>query len=204
MKKKFGMTTGLLMIVVLLVSMAIGAAGAKYVSQEQTAGQVTITADIGTIVLQESKANRQPSGAYTLDTANQVAENSYELIPGLDIPKDPHVVITKPDALPVYVYVEVDTNIPASSAVVYQLADCWKLVSGTPNVYVYSDNNGPIAVTSSIERLDILTKPEGSLHEIRVGQELNLSGEVNLTFHAYMYQAIAGKTAAEVYQEFHK
>ena len=102
MKKKFGMTTGLLMIVVLLVSMAIGAAGAKYVSQEQTTGQVTITADIGTIVLQESQAVRQPSGAYTLDTANPVAENSYVLIPGLDIPKDPHVVITKQDANPTY------------------------------------------------------------------------------------------------------
>ena len=203
MKKKFGMTTGLLMIVVLLVSMAIGATGAKYVSQEQTAGQVTITADIGTIVLQEHEAVRRTDGSYEL-TAVITDSNEYYLIPGLDIPKDPHVVITKPDALPVYVYVEVDTNIPASSAVVYQLADCWELVSGTTDVYVYSDNNGPIAVTSSIDRLDILTKPEGSLHEICVGQELNLSGEVNLTFHAYMYQAIAGKSADEVYQEFHK
>ena len=193
MKKKFGMTTGLLMIVVLLVSMAIGAAGAKYVSQEQTTGQVTITADIGTIVLRESKANRQPSGAYTLDTADPVTENSYELIPGLDIPKDPHVVITKPDALPVYVYVEVVDGL-TDPAVTYSLTEDWTHLDITgPNggmVYAYEKS-----VTES-ETIYILDN-----NTIYVSQELNLSGEVNLTFHAYMYQAIAGKSADEVYQE---
>ena len=40
---------------------------------------------------------------------------------------------------------------------------------------------------------------------VYVSQKLNkAAGEMNLTFRAYMYQAIAGKTADEVYQEFHK
>ena len=199
MKKKFGMTTGLLMIVVLLVSMAIGTTYAKYVTQKTLEeNTVTITADIGTIVLQESKANRQPSGAYTLDTANPVAENSYVLIPGLDIPKDPHVVITKPDALPVYVYVEVVDGLGANPGVTYGMSKWTKLAGVTgPNggtVYYY---NSEIKDSQLISILDD--------NKVSVSQYLNKSiSNYKLTFYAYMYQTAAGSDAAEVYKAYHK
>lgn len=195
MKKKFGMTTGLLMIVVLLVSMAIGATGAKYVTQEQTTGQVTITADIGTIALWESRAVRQPSGAYELDAATPVATNSYDLIPGLDIPKDPYVVITKKDALPVYVYVEVVDGLGTGSGISYTLSADWEDLGVTgPNggkIYAYKSQ-----ITTN-QTIDILEN-----NTVYVSQKLNkAAGNLELTFHAYMYQAITGKTAAQVYDQ---
>lgn len=191
MKKKFGMATGLLMIAVLLVSMAIGAAGAKYVSQKQISGQITITADIGTIVLQEHVAERQANGSYNLvDTVT--SKNKYYLIPGLDIPKDPHVVITKPDTLPVYVYVEVVDGLGTGSGITYALTGDWTDLGITgPNggrVYAYKSS---VTQSGTIYILNNDT--------VYVGQKLNMTDDLNLKFYAYMYQTAAGDKPEAVY-----
>lgn len=194
MKKKFGMATGLLMIAVLLVSMAIGAAYAKYVTQKTLEDTLTITADIGTIKLLEHKAVRNADGSYYL-TSETVAANSYVLIPGLDIPKDPYVVITKPDTLPVYVYVEVVDGLGTGSGITYALTGDWTDLGITgPNggrVYAYKSSftqSGTIYILNN--------------DTVYVGQKLNMTGDPDLKFYAYMYQAIEGKTAEEVYTAF--
>ena len=180
---------------------------AKYVKVVPFEEKVTIRAEIGTLVLQEHKVERRPDGSYTLLTGNENlvlsgpgTANAYTLIPGLDVPKDPHVVITKPNNLPVYVYVEVVSKLP--STITFELADGWTKVDGVtaPNggtVYAYNT-----AITAD-ETIHILKK-DGNGNSIFVSQKL-LSGDttgIELDFYAYMYQTAAGGNVAEVFKHY--
>ena len=187
----------------LLLTTLCGVAQAKYIQTftlpEQT---VNITAQLGIIELREHEAVKQTDGSYILLDGQEgreekvVTTNAYILMPGVDVPKDPQVVVTKPNDIPVYVYIKVDTNIPADSGVTYQLAGCWKPVDGYPGVYVYES---PVTEDMTI---DVLTVPGDSLHEIRVDQDLSLTDDVKLNFTAYMYQTAAGSSPAEVYTSY--
>lgn len=189
----------ILVLCVLLTGLCT-VAYAKYIYNEQKGGTVTITAQLGTITLQESKAVKAADGSYAL-TDEKVSANAYFLMPGVDVPKDPRVEITKPNNIPVYVYIKMDTNIPADSGVVYQLESCWKPVAGFPGVYVYAEAGQAKAVTDDMQ-INVLAIPAGSQHEIRVSQNLKLTEQVKLDFTAYMYQTAAGNTAEEVYQHY--
>ncbi len=195
-KRKLRILIAVLTVVLLMLS---GTAGvmAKYATQETVGGQLTITADLGEIKVQEHKAEPQDDGSYKLNMSSLVSSNPYNLIPGLDVPKDPHVVIDKDNNMPVYVFIKVETDITAGSGITYQLADCWKPVEGTTNIYVYSEGNVAKPVTGD-ETIYILKTPDGSNHEIMVSQDLSISNNVSLNFYAAMSQVTAGIDADTV------
>ena len=179
----------------LMLTYMVGFAYAKYVQTHKTNGSVTITADIGTIVLQEHKAQKRSDGSYVL-TDNVTVKNEYILLPGLDVPKDPHVVIEKPNALPVYIYVEVVDGRGSNSGISYYMTNWTKLGAVTgPNggaVYFYKEQ---ITTSQTIYILDNNT--------VEVSQKLDKSiKDLHLEFYAYMYQAAAGNDAAEVYDYY--
>jgi hypothetical protein len=114
---------------------------AKYVKSETMGGNVTVTVDIGTILLREHRAERQPDGSYELigvDSSllcdgtdhSHPTTNSYTLLPGLDVPKDPHVVITGKTDIPAHLYVEIVTdtidNYDGKPIVSYTIASSWR------------------------------------------------------------------------------
>jgi len=180
----------------LMLTYMVGFAYAKYVQTHKTNGSVTITADIGTIVLQEHEAKRQDDGSYVL-TGNVLQNNSYILLPGLDVPKDPHVVIEKPNDLPVYIYVEVVDGIGNGKGISYSLPNWTKLddVTGLKGGAVYYYNS-EITTSQTIYILDNNT--------VEVSQKLDKSiKDLHLKFYAYMYQAAAGSNAALVYESYH-
>lgn len=110
-------------------------------------GTIKVNARLATSMkLQESKAVRRDNGKYTLSETQYVAGNAYILIPGVDIPKDPHVVITGKTEIPAYLYVKVTCN---NDAISYTLRDYW-VPTGESDTYVYSDQNGdPIPLTTT-------------------------------------------------------
>lgn len=176
----------------LMLTYMVGFAYAKYVQTHKRDGSVTITADIGTIVLQEHEAQRKEDGSYVLTEA-VLQNNSYILLPGLDVPKDPHLVIEKPNDLPVYIYVEVVDGIGNDKGISYSMSNWTKLVGVTGpkggTVYCYKDQ---ITTSQTIYILDNNT--------VEVSQKLDKSiKNLHLTFYAYMYQAAAGSDAAQVY-----
>ena len=207
MKLRRRIATMLLALGVILTSLS-GYVRAKYVKIVPFEEKVTIQADIGTIKLQEHKVERKTDGSYTLLTGNANLlvggsgnGNSYTLIPGLDVPKNPHVVITKPNNLPVYVYVEVVSGL--SDAITFEVAEGWTKLDGVnvPHtggvVYVYQTE---ITADSTINIL----KMDAKGNSIFVSQEL-LSGNttgLELDFYAYMYQTAAGSGAVEVFNHF--
>lgn len=222
----------LLMVAVLLISLAAGAAYAKYVTQEKLEGTVTITANLGTITLQEHLAVRQTDGSYVLtNTLLPIADdpetdddeaklgNTYTLLPGLDVPKDPHIVITNKTPIACYVYVEVVSKLDGSALTYevdvyngdaddaeYNPGGKWIKLSGVigkngGTVYVYTGGTSEAKAVIDDLTVDILEN-----NQVSVSQHLNNEGMkktgLGLSFYASMYQTAAGKTAEEVYRHY--
>lgn len=192
----------LIILAVLLASMAAGVTYAKYVTNAQLDGSVQITANLGNIEVIESKAQRNPDGSYEL-LPEITTQNTYYLLPGLDIPKDPKVRITEKSSIGVYVYLVIDTNItPSPTGVSFELQQCWKKLDGYDNVYVYcGDQANAVAVT---DKRDIaILKSDAKGNSVFVSQKLNtnISDTLNLNFTAVMKQVVDGMTAKEIFAD---
>lgn len=193
---------GMIVLALLVLSWIGNGIYAKYIYQEELSGTVTITANLGTIAVQEHKAERQPDGSYKLLTTI-TDKNEYILMPGVDIEKDPYVTITQKSSIAAYVFIVVDSTLPEN--VEYTLAEHWKAVNGYANVYVYADTNGnPIAVTGNIDKIPIL-KPVANDSDITltVSQQVAHNLSAYLNFSACMGQVTAADQSAEaVYKAF--
>lgn len=176
-------------IALFLVSLILVAAGttavyAKYVKDVPFSGNVHVEADlVESLLLYESKASRTELGDYSLTEAS-VTENSYILMPGVDIPKDPTIYITGKSAVPAYLYIEVVDDI-TDSAIHYDLTSDWKItaISGPQGgkVYVYKE-----VLDGSVKDYTIRIIAENT---IEVKEGLKHPGEgFSLSFVAYMAQ----------------
>lgn len=196
---------GLIVLALLVLSWIGNGIYAKYIYKEELSGTVTITANLGTIAVEEHEAVRQPDGSYELGS-KIVDQNEYILMPGVDIKKDPYVTITNKSSIGAYVFIVVDSTLP--SEVTYTLADHWEAVEGFDNVYVYADANGqPIVVTNTtdgIENISILAPiAVDSTCTLEVSQKVAHSLSAHLNFSACMGQVTADdQTAEEVYGKF--
>ena len=148
--------TALSAVVVMTCVVLIATTGtkAKYTTDKvvnQTPVTVTVTADLASnLEVKESKATRNPSGTYSLVTNELVKNNTYVLMPGVSIPKDPKVYVTGKTSIPAYLYVEVvnDTGLVTegnNAALKYSLvAPDWTKLDGVQGrhggeVYAYKD-----------------------------------------------------------------
>lgn len=134
----------LMIAAVALICALIGSAVGKYIYTETLNASVTFSAEMAkNVVLQESEANRLPNGSYVLDKNTPTDANAYDLIPGLDVPKDPHIIITGKSPVKAYLFVEVVENLPGTGTITYSMASGWKelAVSGKHGgkVYVYNE-----------------------------------------------------------------
>lgn len=170
----------LLSAIAVLTSILIflsGVAYAKYVESEQFENQLVISADLGTITLNDTGAD-------------------YQVIPGVDITKDASVTFAV-NAIPVYVYLIVEADFTNdANGISYQLESCWTLVDGQTNVYVYSVDGVPVKVTNSTQTRGILLNDT-----IQVSQHVkeNVNIPVHLNFTAIMKQAYGNISAKDIY-----
>ena len=106
-KKQFRARLWLLIVLALVLIGLLGFAGAKYIKTETFHSSVTFKAALAKeVILQEHYANRLDSGEYEL-IEPFVTENTYYLIPGLDVDKDPHVIIRGKTPIEAYLFVEI-------------------------------------------------------------------------------------------------
>ena len=207
MKKKVRIR---LLVVILLLALLIGMIGlasAKYTKTISINGKITFSARLAdSIAVQEHEAVRQADGTYVLHDGSTkpgseetypneiVNSNAYTLIPGVDIPKDPHIVISGKTKIQACLYLEVLDNTP-NQAIEYTLEDYWKETELAPKnldgakVYVYYDktNNKNFVITSD-QTINILKN-----NTITVNQGLVLDGNNNnsLKFSAYLEEKTA-------------
>ena len=195
-KKQFRTGLQLLcVLMVLLITMTAYVAG-KYIKTISMNGSVTFTASLATnMILQEHEAVRNPDGSYSL-TANTVNENTYILIPGVDIPKDPYIIITGKTKIPAYLYIEIESTLDAP--VQYEVDPSkWTLlqIDGNKSVYYY---NTEIGEGFSEDPIYILTG-----NQVTVSQTLRNGSDAAidvLTIQAILKEKVGGNTAAQTYK----
>jgi len=169
----------LLLAVLFCLSAVTFVAVAKYIKDVPFEGQVTFTAALAeSLTLTESEANRNPDGTYSLDTSKPVENNTYTLMPGVDVPKDPKITIKGKTAIPAYLYVEVNSTLP--EGVTYALTGKWTLLEGHSNVYYYND-----VLPTGDSTVQILNN-----NTVYVSDKIPRDTVATLTFRAYLFQNI--------------
>lgn len=186
-----------LLAVLFCLSAVTFVAVAKYIKDVPYTGNVTFKADLAEkFTLTETKAVRQESGSYIL-SGEQVTQNTYTLMPGVDVPKDPKITITGKTAVPAYLYVEVleSENFPAT--VTYSMAEGWIDLEITGpkggKVYVYGTVLDGTTPNLTIQILENDT--------LKVSQNLLRGTTATMTFYGYMAQQVSGRDEKATFTE---
>lgn len=191
MKKQFRLRQLVLILVLVLIASMTSFAVGKYVFKTSFSRTVTFTAELAdSFLLRERTAVRQDNGEYILEEPfienNAGSPQQYILLPGLDVPKDPHVVITGKTPIPANLYIEVvdRTDNPAIS---FEMEDHWittglKAPKHGGTMYAYSTNGYVPAEVKTDLTIYILKD-----NRIYVSQTLNHTGTNELlTIYAYL------------------
>ena len=204
-----------LLVVVALVLVCVMSIMGTVAFMKHNTGAVTntfIASDGGSLAsdltLDESKATQAANGSYTLDTTQRVTANTYKVMPGMEIDKDPTITIEGKTEAPAYLFFEV-VNPLDTSVYTYSFTG-WTELTGVTGymggkVYVYGDVNGTIITDSNVAaNYKILTGDKITVAD-KV-EDLKLSADdanpTTMTFYAYLAQANVGAdndTPASVY-----
>lgn len=186
----------LLLAVLFCLSAVTFVAVAKYIKDIPFTGNVTFKADlVGEFTLTESEAKRNTDGTYSLDTSKSVESNTYTLMPGVDVPKDPKITITGKTTVPAYLYVEVCPDLPATDTVTYGIMPHWKAlgIKGPHggDVYVYAYPDGTVIILDgTVKDLTIRILDKDTLY---VSDQLDRGTTATMTFYGYMAQQVSGR-----------
>ena len=186
----------LIILSALLIALTTFAVGKYMTTIHKNNNTVTFTARLAeNVTLVESKINRKADGTYeTADETVTGTTQSYILVPGQDIPKDPRVIITGKTDIPAYLYIEVVDNTP-NDALHYSLTSDWIHSSRTASVtgasvYVYStDGTNPAKITTDLT-VYIL---QGNKIEVKQGL-LSENTADSLNFFAYLEEVVTSNT----------
>ncbi len=182
-----------LLAVLFCLSAVTFVAVAKYIKDVPYTGNVTFKADlVETFTLTETKAERQTSGSYIL-SGEQVTQNSYTLMPGVDVPKDPKITIKGKTTVPAYLYVEICPDLPATDTVTYGIMPHWKAlgIKGPHggDVYVYAFPDGEVIILDGTTK--DLTLPIIDKEILYVSDTLDRKTTATMTFYGYMAQQVS-------------
>lgn len=200
--KKLNITI-LLLVALFTVALSIVGMSAKYKRTVMISDQnVTFSAElVGTLTLTESAAIVGVDGVYTLDTsAAPVTTNTYKVLPGVDIPKDPKITITDKTDVDAYLYVELKDN-GSDSTISYSMSSDWMdLDIAGRTVYVYTKDGTNAKVIDA----KTFTGGDAAIYLLKdnkvVVSDTYAGATFDLTFNAYMVQTIDGKTAKQVFE----
>lgn len=203
MKKK---TLTIAIALVLVVALAVGATWAYLTAQT---GEVKNTfvaggaVDQSALELYEHKANQNKDGTYTLDTTKPTTANSYTVMPGVDLPKDPTVEVTAANG-PYYLFVKVTEGAHFNKDIFgYSIDDAaWKQLKDADGkdvagVYVYTTDKTNAAILTGAVTANVL---KDKVVTVADADSITLAdADCTLTFQAYACQA-AGLTPYAAYQ----
>jgi len=168
-------------------------------------GGGTLASDL---TLDESKAVQAANGSYTLNTNERVTTNTYKVMPGMEIDKDPTITITGKTEAPAFLFFEVVN--PLDTTVYTYSHTGWTELTGVTGymggkVYVYGGASGTVITDENVAaNYKILTDDKITVKSD--AEDLKLSTDASapttMTFYAYLAQANVGAdndTPAAVY-----
>ena len=203
MKLKFRTRVVLLILLVALLIGLISFVDAKYADTISYRGKITFSAKLANNVeLRESKIVRKNDGTYetTAETITNGTQ-SYTLVPGQDIPKNPHIIIEGKTKIPAYLYVEIVDTLDTVKIgeeevklIDYSVTDNWeRAVAQSLNkhggtVYRYrggilTDTNTPTAPIYILQDNQVTVSQYVKSHDITQEQVND-----NLTFYVYLIE----------------
>lgn len=147
--------------------------------------------DDGNFVLKEHKAEAQTAnpGVYELNLDEEVVANTYSVVPGVDLPKDPFVRVNNLKAK-AYLFIEVKSDLPETLK--FSIVDAWEAttLTGQNGGTVYTLKSGALDANSSL----IQTILEGD--KVFVEDDYAGSASKDLKFYGYLAQAAGFDNAA--------
>lgn len=195
MKKTLTIALAFVLVIAMSVAGTFAYLTAKTEVVTNTFTVAAITGENG-LELKEHEAVKDTDGTYKLGE-KLVTENAYEnIVPGVELPKDPFVTADIGEGVSAYLYVEVVDTL--NEGLTYKMTADWtELTDVTGNnggkVYLYKN----AAITADVNEVDIL---DGS--KIDVANELNVTegnGLGSLSFYAYLCQSAGFTSATEAY-----
>ncbi len=135
-KDKKYFVAALVLVLAVAVAAVASAVTAKYVGQKDVKATIGLKADLAeSITVYEHVANRQTDGSYELDSSAITEEGqTYMLMPGVDIYKDPTVRVTGYTGLPAYLFVVTEVS-EYGTVLGFNMADGWQSLSGHGGVW---------------------------------------------------------------------
>lgn len=191
----------LVLAFVLVVGASVAGTLAWLTAQTATVTNTFTSAELfsenGSFTLWEHKAKDDDGdGVYTLDNSTEVTSNSYSILPGVNIPKNPTVDVVGLEEH-AYLYIKVTSTLPTGLTYAIDSTN-WTALSGYDGVYVYSGNNADsniIKATNAAPKeftATILTD-----NQIVVAKDYSgTSDDITLSFDAYMVQATGNGDSA--------
>ena len=200
--------TSVVCILVVLLAIATGGVFSKYQQSVVVNEDVNIKVSSGVLAsvfsLQEHEAVQTNDGNYHLDANITVFENTYHVLPGVDLPKDPHFTILKETDVEAYLYVEIINNLGDNNGLSYEVTTDWKKLD------IKGENNGDLYVyTGGEEEAKAITNGFDTrntglmiLQDNKIAVDpVNKSSitEVSISFYGYLAQASRGNDASSVF-----
>ena len=154
------------------------------------------------VLLEHEAKDEDKDGVYQLDRSSEVKENSYTVLPGVDLPKDPFVRTDEELKLDAYVFIEVKDA--TGSALHFSVDDNkWTELAGKTGpqggkVYVMKANNGIVEAGTKLGPITILTDNKITVDNAEITDAAKQFGG-DVKFYGYMIQAGGFSSAADAW-----
>lgn len=149
---------------------------------------------VDTFGIKEYLVEADTKGNYTL-TATETDANSYTVVPGVTLPKDAFVKLTRTNATPAYLFIEVDNDLETSVFTMNVDTNVWGKLDGVTgknggDIYVLGSASDP-AVLGAVTAADgVYHIIDGNKVTVANSDDLKITTDANtIKFYAYICQA---------------
>lgn len=149
--------------------------------------------------IKEYAATADAKGNYTLNTASEVDANTYNVVPGISLPKDAFVKVSRTNETPAYLFIKVDNDMDASVFTMNVDTAVWGKLDG-----VTGNNGGDVYVLGTAANPTVLGKVANGEYHIIENDVVKVANSNDLKiatgtadtikFYAYICQATVAKT----------
>ena len=189
-KNKKAFVTALVFVLVIALAAAAGVVSAKFMGEKDVKGSVGLKADLAeSITVYEHVANRQTDGSYELDSSAITEEGqTYMLMPGVDIYKDPTVRVTGYTGVPAYLFVKITEDLNSSGYATCNFTNGWYALTGINGVWYKELTSADIPGEDETYKDYPLLAANNNGYQITVSETLPRESEFTVTIKAYIGQ----------------
>ena len=201
-KDKKYFVAALILVIAVAVAAIASAVTAKYVGQKDVKATIGLKADLAkSITVYEHVAKRQTDGSYELDSSAITEEGqTYMLMPGVDIYKDPTVRVTGYTGLPAYLFVVTEVS-EYGTVLGFNMADGWTSLSGHNGVWYKELTSADIPGEDETYKDYPVLAADNNGYQITVFESLPRGSEYTFAFKAYIGQkTVDYNTAVKVFE----